>query len=102
MIKIEEVVLFLGYRTNSFGKNMENNIPYYQKLFDDELLTSLKGIDNYVLIDASDYKRDSYNLNSDRDLMNKAQAVKKIIYASLLNSDYMKNSSIVVKTKKTK
>ncbi len=102
MSKIEEVVLFLGYRTNSFGKNMENNIPYYQKLFDDELLTSLKGIDNYVLIDASDYKRDSYNLNSDRDLMNKAQAVKKIIYASLLNSDDMKNSSIVVKTKKTK
>ena len=94
MSKIEEVVLFLGYRTNSFGKNMENNIPYYQKLFDDELLTSLKEIDNYVLIDASDYKRDSYNLNSDRDLMNKAQAVKKIIYASLLNSDDMK---IIVK-----
>ena len=70
--------VLLGYKEVRPGMNMHNNVPVYKCLFCEAEKNSNVEIKNSIIINASNYCKDNYDMNKKEDVKNPLDSSEKM------------------------
>lgn len=82
----DDIIIKLGYKEFKSGENMINNLPCYECVFCERKMNSLNGLENPIVIDATEYKK-AFDLNNELEYLEKKQEIKNIILSHMIEKE---------------